>query len=164
MSSKYISHLIQSLPYLCLQQGTTHTWRGTTWMFDEKGVDGDDGGDLHSGRVPEQRSWAPNLGFVMAAELRKVSGKSDRGLDIFRSNIAYMQRGAERRRSRGRAAPGRDLGPTHGWDPPLLLGCPPSGSSGSVANSSKKSFLQLFWNFPRTFQPCTKERHQMQFC
>ena len=45
-------------------------------------VGGDDGGDLHSGRVTEQRSWTPNLGFTMAAELRKVSGKSDQGLEL----------------------------------------------------------------------------------
>ena len=55
-------------------------------MVDEEALAGDDdGGDLHSGRVPEQRSWTPNLGFGMAAELRKVSGKSVRGVVVFRS-------------------------------------------------------------------------------
>ena len=48
-----------------------------------RGIDGDDAGDLHSGRVPEQRFWTPNLGFVMAAELRRVSGKKCSGLVVF---------------------------------------------------------------------------------
>ena len=41
-----------------------------------RGVGGDDGGDLHSGRVTEQRFWSPDLGSEVAAELHNVSGKS----------------------------------------------------------------------------------------
>ena len=105
------------------------------------GIGGDDGGGLHSGRVPEQRSWTPNLGFAKAAELRKVSGKSDRGL-VFLGQGELICEGGPRGDVPGAgAAIGRGLGPTRGWDPPLLLGWPPSGSSGSEANSSQKLFL-----------------------
>ena len=62
-----------------------------------------------------------------------------------------MRRGDERRCPRGRAALGRGLGPTHGWDPPLLLGCPPlvviwlRGSFPSKINFL--IFMKFFANF-----------------
>ena len=92
-----------------------------------RGVGGDDGDDLHSGRVPEQRSWTPNLGFVMAAELRKVSGKSVRGSSFLGHEGAYKRRGPRGKVPGAGAPPCRGLGPTRGWDPPLLLGWPPFG-------------------------------------
>ena len=52
--------------------------------------------DLHFGRVPEHRSWTPNLGFVMAAELRKVSVKSVQGSSFLGHEGAYERREAER--------------------------------------------------------------------
>ena len=79
---------------------------GGSWMVDGEALvmGGDDGGDLHSGSVPEQRSWTPNLGFTMAAELRKVSRKSNRGL-VFRTKGSFYAKGDERRGPRGRGGP-----------------------------------------------------------
>ena len=98
--------------------------------------------------MPEQRSWTPNLEFVMAAELRKVSGKSDRGLSFLGRKGAYKRRGAERRGPRGTAALSRGLGPTRGWDPPLLLGWPPLGVFRFRALFL---FKNPFNNFPEIF-------------
>ena len=106
-----------------------------------RGVGGDDGGDHHSGRVPEQRSWTPNLGFSMAAKLCKVSGKSDRGSSFLGRKEVICEGGPRGGVPGAGAALGRGLGPTRGWDPPLLLGWPPSWSSSAVAIFPQKSLF-----------------------
>ena len=50
----------------------------------------------------------------MAAELRKVSGKSDRGVSVSRSKGGYMRRGAGRRCPMGRGGP-RPRPRPHPW-------------------------------------------------
>ena len=81
-----------------------------------------DGDDLHSGRVPEQRSWTSNLGFEVAAELRKVFRRGVRGLSILGQTEPIYRRGARGDAPGAGATPGRGPGPTRGWDPPLLQG------------------------------------------
>ena len=69
--------------------------------------------------MPEQRLWTPNLGFVMAAELRWVSGKSVWGLSFLGRKGQYKRRGSPEE------VPGAGAASCRGLGPALAPGVPP---------------------------------------
>ena len=61
----------------------------------------------------------------MATEVRKVSGKSDRGIEFLGRKELICEGGPRGDVPGAGAALGHGLGPTRGWDLPLLQGWPP---------------------------------------
>ena len=61
---------------------------------DGGGVDGDgSGGTSRPGRVPKQRLLSPELGFLVAAELRNSSGEIVDSHRVFEAGGLYRRRG-----------------------------------------------------------------------
>ena len=102
----------------------------------------------------------PEIGFSMAAELWKVSGKSVDPPEVFRSEALSSPKGSVGghtgwphhpwARPRANRALGACGAPVH----PLRFVFWLRGSSGKI------EFLEFFWNFPETLTFCTKTRHQ----
>ena len=103
---------------------------------------------------PGPRIWVSRMRWSSIRFLEKVIG----GL-VFLGQGELICEGGPRGDVPGAgAAPGRGLGPTHGWDPPLLLGWPPSGSSASESYSSSKILLIFFLKFSANFSTLHKRK------
>jgi len=157
--------MISSNPYhpLSLQRGITHTWMGESWM-----VDGEVAVMMMamiSSNSPSRQGartefLIPEIGFSMAAELWKVSGKSVDSPEVFRSEALSSPKGS---------VGGHTGWPHHPWarqGPTRALGAcgapvhPPRFVFWLRGSSGKIEFLEFFWNFPKTLTFCTKTRHQ----
>ena len=158
--------MISSNPYhpLSLQRVITHTWMGESWM-----VDGEVAVMMMamiSSNSPSRRSartefLVPEIGFSMAAELWKVSGKSvDPPPKFLGQRLFVVRRGALGATQGGPHHPWARQGPTRALGACGAPVHPPRFIFWLRGSSRKIEFLEFFWNFPETLTFCTKTRHQ----
>ena len=143
------SHPIPTIPF-SLQRGITHTWMGESWM-----VDGEVAVMMMamiSSNSPFRQGartefLIPEIGFSMAAELWKVSGKSVDSPEVFRSEALSSPKGSVGGHTGWPHHPWARQGPTRARGACGAPVHPPRFVFWLRGSSGKIGFMEIFLEF-----------------